>query len=87
MLSLDLCLRLICGLMNQQHLSLIVPVRRLLHAMILANLNCTELTAPDDVPPAARIYDLCAQILVEWDVVARMGFPNALKDLFIEQSK
>lgn len=36
--------------------------------------------------PSTTIYTLCALILAERNLIVEMNVPNALKDLFIEQS-
>lgn len=54
--------------------------------MVMKNRNCFQLMAPGSMSPATTIYTLCALILAERNLIVEMNIPNALKDLFIEQS-
>lgn len=54
--------------------------------MVMKNRNCFQLMAPATMSPAATMYELCALILAERNLILEMSTPNALKDLFIEQS-
>lgn len=53
----------------------------------MKNRNCFQLMAPGTMSSATTIYTLCALILAERNLIVDMNVPNALKDLFIEQSE
>lgn len=55
--------------------------------MVMKNRNCFQLMAPGSISPTTTIYTLCALILAERNLIVEMNIPNALKDLFIEQSE
>lgn len=69
------------------HFAAVVLIIRLLYFMVMKNRNCLQLMAPGTMSLASTIYTLCALILAERNLIVEMNVPNALKDLFIEQSE
>lgn len=49
--------------------------------------NCTSSLSPDAVSFEYIIRMLCTNIWHERNLIIDFGLPNALKDLFLEQSK
>lgn len=54
--------------------------------MVLKYRNCGHSLPAESVALDFHIYTLCALIWHERNLIVEMNTPNALKDLFIEQS-
>lgn len=55
--------------------------------MVMKIQNCTQLIASGANSIETSISTLCSLILAERNIIGQMNYPNALKDLFIEQSE
>lgn len=60
---------------------------RLLYFMLMRYRNCGHCLPADELSLDYIIYTLCALIQHERNLIIEMDIPNALRDLFLEQSK
>lgn len=77
---------LCCFVIFFSHPSLGLSLNRLLYFMVLKYRNCGHSLPAESVALDFHIYTLCALIWHERNLIVEMNTPNALKDLFIEQS-
>lgn len=71
----------------QAHCKTDVSLHRLLYYMVMKFRNCSQSISPASVPLSYTIYKLCSFIWHERNLIDEMQIPNALKDLYLEQSK
>lgn len=64
-----------------------IPNDRLLYFMLMRYRNCGHCLPADELSLDYIIYTLCALIQHERNLIIEMDIPNALRDLFLEQSK
>lgn len=55
--------------------------------MILIQRNCTANIPPANELPTATMSQLCLRIYVESCLIADANFPDAYRDLFMEQGQ
>lgn len=60
---------------------------RLLYFMLVKYRECGQCLPADGMSLDFMIYNLCAMIWHERNLIIEMNTPNATKDLFLEQSK
>lgn len=53
--------------------------------MIIMKRNCTSSIPPSNASPIASISQLCLNIFVEATLINEANFPEAYRDLFMEQ--
>lgn len=71
----------------QAHCKTDVFLYRLLYYMVMKFRNCSQSISSASVPLNYTIYKLCSFIWHERNLIDEMQIPNALKDLYLEQSK